>query len=1401
MSSVKRLLKNAKTALADSDWEYAIELSEEVLQEDDKNYFAYVFLGKANEGIRQNVKSKENYLKAIALDNSNVIAWKGLFVLFRNAQNLKEIVNFKEYFKLCAEFAQALAQQELSIIELINDIRVVRRKYPESEELFLESIRPGTEFGELIGSEIMTPREVLRKLLTLKHNSEQQRASKLTSTTRMKISVNDPDYHFKVNSSAWDVYKDSEVDQLFDQLINVTEDDKKRGDLETEWLEYRLKLLKTMPKDMKPSFFPMVREMVYNMITVNHSSLLAWTLYFDWKDYTNVNAMEIDVCLSFIHKFPAEPLAMVIYAWMCSSISAYDSKRLSSDIFKLSTNEVQVEPVGENGGDDEELDPENISSIVEVEDEGIAGLSEANVLEVLQENIVKCQQSILANRIISHYYVTQNEFQLAIPYIRTGTSVVAYTMRDLGAWLKNSKFDFTLLYATTYTYFEAPKNHNIALSLFDKVLLEEPKNAEAKMGKGLIYIEMKKWDEASKFLKDAVAEFPNNLEIVSAYGWSLLYIGETQQAIANFRQALENSPSNDSKAIEFRALNCWRIAKALLHDVQNREDEELITEAYQTLIRALKISDTYAPAYSLLGFIYNNYYTDESRAFKCFFKALSLDSSDIEAAYYISEKYCEKGNWEAASSVCERLVKVEYIKNTLQSINWPFRVLGMSCLERQLYPESIEWFQSSIRVAPSDVESWVGLGQAYLNCGRVEASIKVFEKVLNLDDSHGFAWCFLANALSALGEFERSVQIFEKLVNTENPEECFLASEISTLVDYATELYTRGYLLKAIDISNKTIAKIEYVVCSVSANLQNVWISLSKALRIFVIVESEIDKLPIDSLVNIFNAVSMVSQDPTVTLDNISLDSILVDELADNISIALKFVVLSAKYPIVMESFETASKTVRAALWYNLGCARLLVFLTIHNEKYCNFAIQAFKNAISCQSNSTASWIGLGIATMNASYQVSQHCFIKAIALNARETVSWYCLAMLALTNNDTELARDIFMKAQSISPEDSYSWLGLALISEKEGLVEDSSKLFAHAHVLANGKSKVAQLLYAKDILSRSVGGGDDERDVVVQQELSSAAFGLSQYLKKSQNDVFATQLSILALERLHYFKTAISLAQHLSTLIEERFEKSQNENELFNFALVKTQLARLYLGNADYVNATETATFALSIIEDDENSSDIAKTAIISNNVVLGLSSFFNSDIDKALDHSNILLSMSHESSTVAILIFQILYSMKSEEASNIALQELLDYVDSHGSDYNITLILAAFFILEDRPEELAQLAKELKMASPSLLIKDQHKDIPFLLQEINKRLGNQKRIVPIWQKASFFFPNSPKVWDKLSSEIAFRVSSSGQNRVTASHLSKKLINCGSLAKIQKAMFLCPWDAEAVNALRECF
>lgn len=1408
MSQLKHYLKDAKNALSDGDYDEAIECSKSALNLDKNCYFALVFLGKAYSCVKELGKSKQNYLKAIEIDQENVLAWKGLFMLFKNTNDITSFTSFDEYFDLCGRYAEILTSQQLPMVDLVNDIREFRRRFKDSQESFLRHMRPGTPMAERLSRHLISPQDALKGLLEAVSTSERQQVSKVVSRERLKISANDPNYQFKINSLAWQIYENSEVDELYQQLVNITDDDITRRELESDWLEYRIRVLKSMPREIKSMFFEKVKSMVEDMIIVEHDSVIAWNLYFEWQDYQNLNEIDVNVASKFMRKFPAEPLATILYAWICSNFSTYDSK----DFYRKTFQQDNLDSVKEKdqkfsiidsvAEEIDETEKNVLEGLVDptTEDTTI-GLPEEDILGILSENIAQAQQSILAHRIISAYYILSREYESVLHYIKSGISLVALSTRDLGAQLLNSKREFTLNLATAYTYFEAPKNHNAALALFDKLLSENPSNSKAKMGKGLIFIERENWDEANKLLSEVIKEFPDNCEVISELGWSELHLGDPDSAIEKFKYVLNNVEGTDLRVLEFRALNYWRIAKGLIYknEAEANQSQELIKIAFKQLIQSIKTSETFAPGYSSLGDIYAKYYKDATRAFKCYFKAFELDAGDLVAARYMTEKYCETGNWQSASMIAERVVKAEKSKGALQKANWPYRVLGVSYLEKQKEPESIEWFQSALRVDANDVESWVGLGQAYYACGRLEASIKVFEKAIELAPDHLFAGYFKALSLAGIGEYEQCIEIIAALLEKLPNEESFQVSMVNILIDYSVELFSQGYLAKAVAQAVDSIKRIEYIISNISHKVQNVWISLSKALKLFILVQSKVDMLPIESLVNIFEACELKNTDTVDTLDGINLENLLSDETQDNTSIATKFLVLSAKCSLASCEYENIPRTVRASLWYNLGIAELFAYITLKAENYRDAAIICYKQSIKLQSNTTEAWIGLGISCMDVNYRVAQHCFIKAIALAPKEIGVWYDLAILALKNGDIEFARDVLMKSQSIAPQDSSPWFGMALAHEHENNLEESSRMFAHSFVISNGRSKVAQLLYAKSVLRKRIGKGDDERDIEPSQEFTAVACGLDQYLKKSPNDTFAIQCAILTLERLHNFSVAGTLSDRLASILENRFEKSQNEAELFNFAIIESQFARVKLGLKDYESAIEKADLALGILAEHETS--VANKAVISNHVVLGLSYFYLDDFDRALDNFKVLLEKSNSSKHLVILISRILYNVNTDETKEIALQELVEYISSHGAELIVTLTIAAISILEGRREDLRAILTELKTLPLDEIIRDSHRDISFLIEETYKRLHNYERSKEQWQRTAFFFPNNVDSWKTLNKKVVNRISSGGQNKVTAKQLSTSLCSLGNVSNIQRSLFLCPWNKQALASLRECF
>ncbi|CAI4037040.1 hypothetical protein SMKI_16G3390 [Saccharomyces mikatae IFO 1815] len=1417
MSDVKQLLKEAKQGLKCRDYEETIEISERVLKLDPDNYFAHIFLGKALSSLPTNndVSSNSNlqratthYISATKLLPDNLLAWKGLFLLFKTTEVVPDILSYDEYFDLCGQYADALLKQEQSQVELVNDIKLLKKTHPDCQKAFYQHLKPGSLMAETIGRHLSTSQDALLNLIRILTNTETTEIGKAVSQNRLKLKASDPDYQIKLNSFSWEIIKNSEIDQLYNQLVNILTDDQLRSEIENQWLEYRMKVLKSMPLDVKKDFFTKVKNMVEDMVLVNHQSLLAWQKFFEWTDYEDLDNMDAALILKYFKKFPKDPLAMILYSWLSSKLSKYDVKSLESASQSSGSNnnekkEADIKVIDE--GDEHEVKDHGENETKEDDEEDLddieIGLLEDEVVTVLTENILKCKNNILAHRILCQYYLLTKEYEAALPYIKNGISLIAYNIKDLGVFLPLTKREFSLDLATVYTYVDAPKDHNAALRLYDNILSGDSDNIQAKMGKGIIFIERKNWKDAMTLLTEVHEQSPDNLEVLSELSWSKAHMGQMDESLIGLDTVVKAIKGMDLRSIDFRALNLWRQAKVyiMIHTSSSDPQQENIKRAFKLLIQSIKILDTFAPGFSTLGDIYCHYYKDHSRAFKCYFKAFDLNAGDYTASKYITETYANKPNWQAASSIASRLIKGEKAKAELRKNNWPFRVVGIAHLEKQEESDSIEWFQSALRIDPNDVESWVGLGQAYHACGRIEASIKVFDKAIQLRPSHTYAQYFKAVSLCDIGEYLESLEILKKVCQEDSTEESFQSALVEVLMKYSLDLYSQGFLLKSVSIANDTIERIKVIITELKCINQRVWICLSQVLRLFIWIESKVDTLPVESLVSIFETSELSGSKEIDSIDDIKIETLLDSTIDDNVSIACKFLILASKYSVSNENFSDIAGIVRASYWYNIGISELTAFITLKEPQYKNAAVFAFKKSIQLQSNASETWIGLGIATMDINFRVSQHCFIKATALEPKATDTWFNLAMLGLKKNDAEFAQQVLNKLQSLAPQDSSPWLGMALILEKQGNVIESSKLFAHSFILSNGRSKAAQFLYAKNVLENHINNGDDERDIEIVEKLTTTSIALEQFFKKSPENPFALQCALLTLERLHHYQHANELANRLIGILEKRFEKTQDERELFTFGIIKGQFARIHLGLGNFELSIENAELSQGIIS--ESSDRNSMKTKISNHICLGLSHFFLNEFDQTLSQFQELLSVSKDSKHLVILIAKVLYDVGESEAKEIALQELTEYITIKGADLLITLTIAAMSILDGKREDLSIILEELKALPLSSQIIDKHKDAPYLIEEITKRLHFNDTGKQVWQRSAYFFPNNLKVWEMLNKTIQRRIASDGQNKVTAEDMSILYCETKNLRSVQRGMFLCPWNASAVQALRECF
>ena len=87
--STKTALKAAKAAIGAKDWDEAKNQATAVVEKDPNNYFAYLFLGRANDGLGLYDEAAKAYYKATKIKPEDPQAWLGLRAMYEGLKGAK----------------------------------------------------------------------------------------------------------------------------------------------------------------------------------------------------------------------------------------------------------------------------------------------------------------------------------------------------------------------------------------------------------------------------------------------------------------------------------------------------------------------------------------------------------------------------------------------------------------------------------------------------------------------------------------------------------------------------------------------------------------------------------------------------------------------------------------------------------------------------------------------------------------------------------------------------------------------------------------------------------------------------------------------------------------------------------------------------------------------------------------------------------------------------------------------------------------------------------------------------------------------------------------------------------------------------------------------------------------
>jgi tetratricopeptide (TPR) repeat protein len=87
--STKTALKAAKAAIGARDWEEAKTQATAVLEKEPQSYFAYLFLGRANDGLSRFDEAEKAYYDATKIKPEDPQAWLGLRSMYEGLKGAK----------------------------------------------------------------------------------------------------------------------------------------------------------------------------------------------------------------------------------------------------------------------------------------------------------------------------------------------------------------------------------------------------------------------------------------------------------------------------------------------------------------------------------------------------------------------------------------------------------------------------------------------------------------------------------------------------------------------------------------------------------------------------------------------------------------------------------------------------------------------------------------------------------------------------------------------------------------------------------------------------------------------------------------------------------------------------------------------------------------------------------------------------------------------------------------------------------------------------------------------------------------------------------------------------------------------------------------------------------------
>lgn len=773
-----------------------------------------------------------------------------------------------------------------------------------------------------------------------------------------------------------------------------------------------------------------------------------------------------------------------------------------------------------------------------------------------------------------------------------------------GMDMSEAQLEINLILADCYIHYEAPKNYEIAYDIFSNIIKSAPNCIKAVVGKAFILLFRGDLDESETLLKQVIEEDETDKFAQSELGWIYIKRGRYSEGVDLIKKSIGgfNVPSRNAE------LN-WRIGQAYWN-------QGMFDDSYKYFIESLREFNSYAPAFTSLGLFYKDVAHDVQRAQRCFFKAFELSNSEIEAARHLASVMADSGQWDLVEVVAQESVNAIKEKG-IRDVDWPYRVMGIISLNQQNPDNAIKYFQASLRCNNADVQSWIGLGEAYVGTGKYNSATKCLNQALSLDPDNFSALYVLSLAQRQNGDYLGSAKSIRMALD-KSPD--FSVSLHYALVENSIRAAETHFSSSRVLNAFEELA-VALKSCIAVMSHENTDVGYSGCTEVLMLLV-RLGCTSIESL-NVRYA------DEELSSDLLRVKNLINSESTSLLDIAQE---LSLKY------LELAPKARKATAHY-------LVARVAYKRNDLPIAIENFQLAIKMEPLNHQFWNSYGLCIQYKNPAVAQHCFVRSLSLNGHDTQTWRNLSAFYLNVvNDIELAEEALNRCLSLDPSDSRAWILQALIAE----VSDDNR--------STNEQQLRTLEYAlsldgNDTLACYILALKEYNTISKPKGTTLGALGKLLNIEPSSKN--ATLLMGLLLERKGEYHEALTYLEKL----EEQVHSS-----------------RVLLALSRFEEALESS--SQIIVEEDTD-----MRIVISKLLTQGLANYYLNDFDSAIENFVDALNYDCDyREDILRLLVEVLYNSGIEEARQTAVDQLFENIQEQGATLKVTLLLGAVGLLSE-------------------------------------------------------------------------------------------------------------------------